>query len=82
MIYSVDDVLHWSNNQAIISPKDCKSLGVSFNAEKQEKAYSISLCPEQKEIHGYSAQELAEMRNEFGAGTKIVDCLTGQRFTL
>lgn len=51
-------------------------------ARDREVSQSIAEYKESMKNHIYSAEELYEMRSAFGAGTTVVNVLTGQQITL
>lgn len=56
---------------------DATATARDVEVEKSAREYR-----ERMKNHVYSAEELSEMRNAFGAGTTVVDVITGKRITL
>jgi hypothetical protein len=52
------------------------------NARYDENARDIAAYRKSRRAHGYSAEELFEMRAAFGEGTTVVDILTGESIAL
>lgn len=61
---------------------DRVSTQATNEARDEENAKSIAAYKESRKAHGYSAEELHEMRAAFGEGARIVDALTGETITL
>lgn len=82
-------VIRWNSNGNCIPDDFCEKLeyaGFQFSREATREAREI----EDKEFieqykamkHEPTEEELAEMRATFGAGTKVVDILSGREYQL
>lgn len=58
------------------------SIEATNEARDEENTKSIAAYKKSRKAHGYSAEELHEMRAAFGEGATIVDALTGETINL
>lgn len=58
------------------------NIEATANARAEEVEKSIAEYREARKNYKRTEEELAEMRAAFGKGTKMVDLLTGEEFTL
>lgn len=86
-----DGAVKWKSSGNYL-PEDCvEKLSYThfkFSPEATRKKrdaqteQSLNAYRESRKNHSYSAEELFEMRAAFGAGTTVVDVITGQRIEL
>lgn len=93
IFFGADGVVRWNSNGRVM-PRDCREIlsytayrdlydeHASAEAQEKEDAESIRKYIESRKNRGYSAEERAEMRAAFGAGTKVVDIFTGKVVSL
>lgn len=84
-------VIRWKINNSCLMDDYCEILeyaNYNFNREATNQARDIQVAKEIREYresqnnYKYSNEELAEMRNAFGAGETIVNVLTGEEIVL
>ena len=91
MLIDENGVATWASNGRAI-PEECveKAVygGVPVNAEHtrefrdEQTEKSLAKYRERMKNHKYSDEELFEMRAAFGAGTTVVDVITGRKIQL
>ena len=84
-------VATWKNNGRAL-PKDCAykgkygglpiNLELTAELENRQTEESLRAYRERMKNHKYTDEELFEMRAAFGAGTTVVDVITGRRIQL
>ena len=91
IFFGADGVVRWTSNNRVM-PKDCREIlshtayrdlfseEASRAAENAETAAFIESY--RKNYTGPSEEEKAEMRAAFGAGSTVVDVITGKRIRL
>lgn len=84
-------VIRWKSNNRCLMDDYCEILeygGFDFSREATAKARSVEDAKFIKEYresmknHVYSDEEMAEMRNAFGEGTKVVNVISGKEIML
>lgn len=82
-----DGAIKWKSNGKYVPDDVCEKLefaGYEFDRQmtalKRDKQIDESLNQyrEVMKNHKYSEEEMIEMRNSFGSGTKVVNVLTGE----
>lgn len=81
--YEKDGVWYWRSNDSVIMLDVCRHHGIPYDPAKQEAArdayVSASLSEYRANQGPASAEELYEMRANFGPGKVVVDVVTGRR---
>ena len=84
-----DGAIRWNSNGWYLMDDFCEKLeyaGYSFSrratAKKREAEDAESLARYRESHTGMGAEEIAEARAAFGAGTTVVNVLTGEKFKL
>jgi hypothetical protein len=88
-----NNIVRWVSNDSV-PPTDClqqmvndgqittDQMALSLDQRKVEDAKAIAQYIAARKRHGYSTEELFEMRAEFGAGEEVVDIFTGETIKL
>ena len=85
LVIEADGAGRWKSSGHYI-PDDCAVVavyaGIPIDRDATKRARDRQNAEFFKSIkpREYSAEEMAEMRNAFGAGAEVVNVLTGQRF--
>ena len=91
IFFGADGVVRWTSNNRVM-PRDCREIlshtvyrdlyseEASRAAEEAETATFLESY--RKNCKGPGEEEKAEMRAAFGAGTTVVDIITGERIRL
>ena len=89
LIIESDGAGKWKTNGSYLMSdvaKQVKYLGqpidLEATAKKRDAQVTKELAEYRRRWKAPSGEALAEMRAEFGAGTEMVDVLSGRRFTL
>ena len=93
IFFGADGVVRWKSNNRVM-PRDCREIlshtsyrdlfdeEVSKAAEDAETAAFLENYRKANENRRQSQEELDEMRAAFGAGTTVVNIITGERIRL
>lgn len=88
-----DGIVRWKSNDSVPFPDmlyDFRHLGFidetterrSTETRNHESGLAIERYRKQRAEHGYSDEEMFEMRAAFGPGEEVIDILTGKKFVL
>jgi hypothetical protein len=91
-VYFDGQVYRWSTNDAVPPADAISSYGIDklpgFNqaahtsARNADTSRFLAEYRQEREKHGYSSEELYEMRAAFGPGKTVVDVVTGKQIKL
>ena len=91
IFFGADGVVRWTSNNRVL-PKDCREI-LSHTVYRDLYSEDASRAAEEAETAAFlesyrknykesGEEEKAEMRAAFGAGTTVVDIITGERIRL
>ena len=91
IFFGADGVVRWTSNNRVM-PKDCREI-LSHTVYRDLYSEDASRAAEEAETAAFlesyrknykesGEEEKAEMRAAFGAGTTVVDIITGERIRL